>query len=56
MSDNWVVQHLINTLDTVREMVGHADERTTLQSYHFDRSTEDERVLKMEEALKLEDD
>ena len=42
--------------NTVREMVGHADERTTLQSYHFDRSTEDERVLKMEEALKLEDD
>ncbi|MBR2748731.1 MAG: tyrosine-type recombinase/integrase [Firmicutes bacterium] len=42
--------------NTVREMVGHADERTTLQSYHFDRSTEDERVMKMEEALKLEDD
>ncbi len=37
--------------NTVREMVGHADERTTLQSYHYDRCTEDERIRKMEDAL-----
>ena len=37
--------------NTVRERVGHADERTTLQSYHYDRCTEDERIRKMEEAL-----
>ena len=37
--------------NTVREMVGHADERTTLQSYHFDRKTEDERIKMMEAAL-----
>ena len=37
--------------NTVREMVGHADERTTLQSYHYDRKTEDERIRLMESAL-----
>ena len=36
---------------TIREMVGHADERTTMNSYCYDRHTEDERRAILERAL-----
>ena len=39
-------------INSLREMVGHADERTTYNNYCFDRATEDERVLLVEKALK----
>jgi hypothetical protein len=35
-------------------MVGHADERTTLNSYCYDRHTKDERRDILEKALDLE--
>lgn len=38
-------------INTIREMVGHADERTTYNNYCFDRSTEDEKVNLIEKAL-----
>lgn len=38
-------------INTVREMVGHADERTTYNNYCFDRSTEDEKKALIENAL-----
>lgn len=38
-------------LNTVRKLVGHVDERTTLNNYYFDRSTDDEIVAQMEVAL-----
>ncbi len=38
-------------LNTVREMVGHADERTTLDNYCFDRCTENEKAHLIENAL-----
>ena len=38
-------------INTVREMVGHTDERTTLGNYCFDRSTKLEKLNKIEEAL-----
>ena len=38
-------------INTVREMVGHADERTTYNNYCFDRSTEEEKILLIEKAL-----
>lgn len=38
-------------INTVREMVGHADERTTLNSYCFDRNTEEEKIHLIENAL-----
>ena len=38
-------------IDTIREMAGHADERTTLNSYCFDRNNVDERIAQIEEAL-----
>lgn len=38
-------------LNTIREMVGHADERTTLNSYCFDRSTDIEKVNLITNAL-----
>ena len=38
-------------INTIREMVGHADERTTFNNYCFDRSTEDEKVNLIEKAL-----
>lgn len=38
-------------LNTVREMVGHADERTTLGNYCFDRNTEVEKANLIEKAL-----
>lgn len=38
-------------INTIREMVGHADERTTYNSYCFDRHTEKEKKLQIESAL-----
>lgn len=38
-------------INTVREMVGHADERTTYNNYCFDRSTEDEKLKLIQKAL-----
>lgn len=38
-------------INTIREMVGHADERTTYNNYCFDRSTEDEKKALIENAL-----
>lgn len=38
-------------INTIREMVGHADERTTFNNYCFDRSTEEEKVNLIENAL-----
>ena len=38
-------------INTIREMVGHADERTTYNNYCFDRSTEDEKKSLIENAL-----
>lgn len=38
-------------LNTIRELVGHADERTTLKNYCFDRNTEEGRQKQIEKAL-----
>lgn len=38
-------------INTVRELVGHADERTTLRNYAFDRKTETEKHKMIEKAL-----
>lgn len=39
-------------INTIREMVGHADERTTLGSYCYDRDSVKERIAKVEESFK----
>ena len=41
-------------INTVRKIVGHTDERTTLKHYVFDRSTPDEQRLQFENATKYE--
>lgn len=41
-------------INTVRAMAGHSDERTTYNSYVFDRCTEAERYQMIENALKLD--
>ena len=38
-------------LNSIREMVGHMDERTTLNSYCYDRDTDPERKEKIQKAL-----
>lgn len=38
-------------INTIREMVGHADERTTYNSYCFGRHTEQEKRMQIEQAL-----
>lgn len=38
-------------INSIREMVGHKDERTTFSNYVFDRSTDEEKVRMIEEAL-----
>ena len=38
-------------INTVRELVGHADEKTTLKSYCFDRSNQSDRAKLIENAL-----
>lgn len=38
-------------INTIREMVGHADEKTTYGNYVFDRSLESERKTLLEKAL-----
>lgn len=40
-------------INTIREMVGHSDERTTLGNYCFDRKDEDEKKLLIEKALSI---
>ena len=40
-------------INTIREMVGHADERTTYHNYCFDRSSDAERQQVMDRALSL---
>lgn len=39
-------------INTIREIVGHADEKTTWGSYCYDRHTSDERKEILEDALK----
>ena len=39
-------------INSVREMAGHRDERTTYANYVYDRSTAEEKVRMVEEALK----
>ena len=38
-------------INSVREMVGHRDEKTTLSNYYYDRSTDEEKVKMIEAAL-----
>lgn len=38
-------------LNSVREMAGHCDERTTLANYYYDRSTDEEKMQLVEAAL-----
>lgn len=38
-------------INTIRELVGHKDEKTTLQCYVFDRTNVEERKAKIESAL-----
>lgn len=38
-------------INTVRQIAGHMDERTTLNNYCFDRSTEEEKLQRMERAI-----
>ena len=38
-------------INTVRQIVGHKDERTTLNNYCYDRSDSNEKMLRMTEAL-----
>lgn len=41
------------SINTVRATAGHSSERTTLNNYVFDRSTEAEKLAKFEQALAL---
>ena len=38
-------------INTVRKVVGHSDERTTLKNYVYDRNTSAEKKRKFEDAL-----
>ena len=38
-------------INTVRQIAGHVDERTTLNNYCFDRSSDEEKYEKMAKAL-----
>ena len=38
-------------LNTIRALVGHTDERTTLHNYCFDRSESTEKIKLIERAL-----
>ena len=38
-------------INTIRQIVGHTDERTTLNNYCYDRSDKNENLLLMTEAL-----
>ena len=49
-----VISSLIDAnmnINTIREMAGHMDERTTYGCYCYDRSSRDERIEQMERAL-----
>lgn len=45
-----LIQGQVN-LNLVREMAGHAEERTTLKNYCYDRSTDSEKMKLIENAL-----
>lgn len=47
-----VDSNLIN-INTIREMVGHEDERTTLKNYTFNRKSDEQTQANMETALAL---
>lgn len=47
-----VDSNLIN-INTIREMVGHEDERTTLNNYTFNRKSDEQTQKNMEAALSL---
>ena len=38
-------------VNSVREMAGHRDERTTLSNYYLDRSSDEEKKKMIEAAL-----
>ena len=38
-------------IDTVREIAGHADEKTTLKHYCYDRSSNEEKYNNILQAL-----
>lgn len=38
-------------INTIREMVGHSDERTTYNNYCYDRRSDDEKLIQIEAAL-----
>ena len=40
-------------VNSVREMAGHRDERTTLSNYYFDRSSDEEKKKMIEAALAI---
>lgn len=42
-------------INTARIILGHSDERTTLRNYVYDRSSPDERYIKVQNALKYSD-
>lgn len=41
-------------INTIRELAGHEDERTTYKNYCFDRKTKKQRQEQMENALIFE--
>ncbi len=45
-----VDSHLVN-INTIREMVGHEDERTTLRNYTFNRKSDAQTQANLEKAL-----
>ena len=45
-----LIDHNVN-IDEIRRQVGHSDERTTYSSYCFNRSTKNETVAQLENAL-----
>lgn len=38
-------------VNTIRQLVGHVDERTTLNNYCYDRSSDEEKYSQIENAL-----
>ena len=48
---SFFVLHAGVNINTIREMVGHTDERTTYNSYCFDRTDKSERQKIVEAAL-----
>lgn len=40
-------------INTVRAMAGHTDERTTYKNYCYDRTEENEKIIKIQDALRI---